>query len=283
MTNHQTIRRHTPEAAARAGSAGEAMPLAIEGLRARRGSRRVLADVRLHVARGEVCGLLGPNGAGKTTTMAAALGLLAPEAGTVRLFGQDPLTAPDELRARVGLMPEQDGLTGWMAAADYLQYWALLQGRPIGAARAAALIEEVGLADAPKRMPASRYSQGMRRRLAVARALVAEPELLVLDEPTNGLDPRGRLQLLGLLRDLARTRRVAVLLCTHLIEDVERIADRVTVIVGGRTVAEGAVAELRGQVAGGRFRLTLGGLAPRLSTTTMPSCASATNPRTRRS
>ncbi|WP_160119823.1 ABC transporter ATP-binding protein [Rhodovarius lipocyclicus] len=264
MSLSHTTSLDPPDDRPRTGSDGAAPPLAIEGLSVRRGSRRVLADVHLHVARGEVCGLLGPNGAGKTTTMAVALGLLAPEAGRVRLFGADPLTAPDALRARIGLMPEQDGLTGWMTAADYLQYWAVLQGRPIGAARAAALIEEVGLAEAPKRMPAARYSQGMRRRLAVARALVAEPELLILDEPTNGLDPRGRLRLLGLLRHLARSRGVAVLLCTHLIEDVERIADRATVIVAGRTVAEGSLAKLRGHAAGRRFRLALGGPAPSL-------------------
>ena len=240
-------------------------PLAIEGLCARRGGRLVLADVRLHVGRGEVSGLVGPNGAGKTTTMMAAFGLLAPEGGTVRLFGRDPLTAPDALRARVGLVPERDGLAGWMAAEDYLQYWAVLQGRPIGASRAAALIEEVGLAEVPKRLPAARYSQGMRRRLAVARALVAGPELLILDEPTNGLDPRGRRQLLGLLRHLACARGVAVLLCTHLLEDVVRIADRVAIIVAGRTVAEGAVAELCGHIAGRRFCLVLGAPPPRLS------------------
>lgn len=245
-----------------AQSAAAPPPLAIEGLRVRRGGRRVIEDVGLTVGRGEICGLLGPNGAGKTTTIAAALGLIAPEAGRLRLFGEDPLTAPDALRARLGLVPEQDGLDGWMTAADYLQFWASLQGRRLGAEGAAALIEEVGLSEAPAAMPAALYSQGMRRRLAVARALVAGPELLILDEPTNGLDPRGRLQLLGLLRHLARSRGVAVLLCTHLLADVERIADRLAVIVAGRTVAEGRMADLLGAAGGRRYRLRLGGPVP---------------------
>ncbi|TCZ61175.1 ABC transporter ATP-binding protein [Roseicella aquatilis] len=231
-------------------------------MRARRGGRTVLHDVRLAVARGEVCGLLGPNGAGKTTTIAAALGLLAPDAGRARLFGEDPLLAADAIRARIGLVPERDGLAGWMAAADYLQYWAVLQGRSLGAEGAFALLAEVGLDTAPPGMPVARFSQGMRRRLAVARALVAGPELLILDEPTNGLDPRGRRQLLGLLHHLARSRGVGVLLCTHLLEDVARICDRIAVLVEGRTVAEGALADLLGAADGRRYRLRLGGPVP---------------------
>jgi ABC-2 type transport system ATP-binding protein len=238
-----------------------AVLLQIEGLRVRRGARTVLHDVQLRVARGEVCGLLGPNGAGKTTTIAAALGLLAPEAGRVRLLGEDPLAAPDALRARVGLVPERDGLTGWMDAADYLQYWAVLQGRPIGQGGVAVLLGEFGLEDLLG-MPASRYSQGMRRRLAVARALVADPELLILDEPTNGLDPRGRRQLLESLRRLARSRGVGVLLCTHLLEDVERTCDRIAVLVDGRTVAAGALRDLLARARGRRYRLRLGGPVP---------------------
>jgi ABC-type multidrug transport system ATPase subunit len=220
----------------------------------------VLHGVRVHVRAGEVCGLLGPNGAGKTTTIAAALGLLAPDAGRVRLFGQDPLRAPDALRARVGLVPERDGLTGWMTATDYLRYWAVLQGCRIGAEDAAALLEQVGL-DVPLRMPTARFSQGMRRRLAMARALVAGPELLILDEPANGLDPGGRRQLLDLLHNLAQQRGVGVLLCTHLLEDVERICDRIAVLISGRTVTEGSFREVLGQGAR-RYRLRLGGAVP---------------------
>jgi ABC-2 type transport system ATP-binding protein len=178
----------------------------------------------------------------------------------VRLFGEDPLVTPDVLRARVGLVPERDGLTGWMAAADYLQYWAGLQGRPIQAEDIAMLLEQVGFV-APPRVPSARLSQGMRRRLAVARALVADPELLILDEPTNGLDPRGRRQLLDLLRSLAQRRGVGILLCTHLLEDVERVCDRVAVLTAGRTVAEGQLRELLGQT-GIRYRLRLGSLTP---------------------
>ena len=237
--------------------------LDIQGLRTRRGARIVLRDVRLRVAAGEVCGLLGPNGAGKTTTIAAALGLLLPEAGRVRLFGDDPLDAPDGMRARVGLVPERDGLTDWMTAADYLQYWAVLQGRPIGPEGATALLSEVGLGTPPDLLTA-RFSQGMRRRLAVARALVAGPELLILDEPANGLDPRGRRRLLGLLYRLARQRGVGVLLCTHLLGDVERVCDRIAVLAAGRTVAEGPLQDLLGQ-GGNRYRLRLGGPMPEMA------------------
>ncbi|TDH59721.1 ABC transporter ATP-binding protein [Dankookia rubra] len=240
-----------------------ALPLLIEGLRVRRGFRTVLHDVRLRVAAGEVCGLLGPNGAGKTTTIAAALGLLVPETGHVRLFGEDPLDASDGMRARVGLVPERDGLTDWMTAADYLQYWAVLQGRPIGPEGVTALLSEVGL-DASPDLLTARCSQGMRRRLAVARALVAGPELLILDEPTNGLDPRGRRRLLGLLHRLARQRGVGVLLCTHLLGDVERVCDRIAVLAAGRTVAEGPLQDLLGR-GGNRYRLRLGGSVPKMA------------------
>lgn len=188
--------------------------------------RAILRDVSLHIEAGEIYGLLGPNGAGKSTSIAVLLGLYAPDDGEVRLFGDahgDPLA----LRRRIGVMPEHAGFYEWMSAKDYLAWYASFYG-------------------------------GLQQPLALARALVDGPELLILDEPTSGLDPRGRREIHDLLLQLAEERRVGILLCTHLLDDVERLCNRIGVIDGGRTLVEGSLHELAAlRGAGRRFRLRL--------------------------
>jgi len=219
----------------------------------------VLKDVGIHIKRGEIYGLLGPNGAGKSTSIAVLLGLYAPDDGDLRLFGEaqgDPLA----LRRRIGVMPEDAGFYEWMSAQAYLAWYAGFYGglqQPV-----AELLELVGLAGSGDR-PIGRFSRGMQQRLALARALVNGPELLILDEPTNGLDPRGRREIHDLLLHLAESRQVGILLCTHLLDDVERLCGCIGIIDRGRTLVEGVLPELLAAGKTGlRFRLRMAEVPP---------------------
>ena len=239
------------------------MPLlSISGLRLALGHAIVLHDVSLTVGEGEIVGLLGPNGAGKTTTIMAALGLLRPLAGQVRTLGREPSEEGPDLRRRIGVLPDPNGFQDWMTAPDYLAFFAGLYGAELDGASIGRRLDAVGLA--PRRGQAiGTFSRGMRQRLGLARALIADPALLMLDEPTAGLDPRGRHDMHDLLAGLAR-RGVGVLLCTHLLDDVERLCARACFIAGGRTVAEGRIEDLLRAHVGSqaRFRLELSGPVP---------------------
>jgi len=237
------------------------MLIEIDKLRASIGGTAILHDVRLSLGEGEIYGLLGPNGAGKSTTIAVALGLLKPDAGLVRIFGEDPRLAASEHRRNIGVLPEQNGFYDWMAAEEYLAFFGSLYGRRPDLGEIRARLSSVGL-EARRRQPIGTYSRGMRQRLGLARALIADPRLLVLDEPTNGLDPRGRREIHDILLGLAHVG-VGILLCTHLLDDVDRLCRRVGIIVDGRTVAEGAIADLiRSENRLVRFRLRLAGKPP---------------------
>ncbi len=225
------------------------------------GGRRILDGVDLSLAEGEIYGLLGPNGAGKTTTISAILGLVPLEAGSVRIDGDDPLRDRRVLR-RVGVLPEQNGFYDWMTAADYLHFFARLYERPSDYAALQALLARVGL-EANAAQMIGTFSRGMRQRLGIARALIPDPRLLILDEPTIGLDPRGRREIHDLLLDLSGQHGVGVLLCTHLLDDVDRLCRRIGVIVEGRTLVQGDLAELlRHGERLDRYRLRLDGPAP---------------------
>lgn len=225
------------------------------------GSTSVLKGVSLSLRAGEIYGLLGPNGAGKSTTIATALGLLKPQAGTVRLFGQNPSEAGDRVRSQVGVLPEHNGFYDWMPAASYLSFYAQLYGRRLSLGEIERRLTLVGLLPRANQQIGT-YSRGMRQRLGLARALIADPQLIVLDEPTNGLDPRGRREIHDALITLA-TNGAAILLCTHLLDDVERLCARVGFIVDGRSVAEGRIAELLAERGQGRqFRIRLNGSLP---------------------
>ena len=158
---------------------------------------------------------------------------------------------------KLGVLPEQNGFYDWMTAVDYLAFFAALYKRQPSRDALDEQLARVGLAPRPGQSIGT-FSRGMRQRLGLARALVADPDLLILDEPTNGLDPRGRREVHDLLLDLSHNRGVGVLLCTHLLDDVDRLSTRIGVIVAGRTVAEGAITDLmrmHGPLA--RFRLRL--------------------------
>ncbi|MFG2879291.1 ATP-binding cassette domain-containing protein [Streptomyces sp. NPDC048337] len=227
------------------------------GLTKSYGDLRVLHGIDLAVPCGSVLALLGPNGAGKTTAVRILATLTAPDSGAARVAGHD--IAADRSRVR-----ERISLTGQFAAVDELQTGAetlRMMGRLAGlnprAARARAdeLLDRFGLADTANRT-AKTYSGGMRRRLDLAASLVARPEVLFLDEPTTGLDPRSRQDLWDLVREL-RADGTTVLLTTQYLEEADRLADRVAVLADGRIAAEGTPAELKSRVAGHRLDLTL--------------------------
>jgi len=224
------------------------------------GGAEILRDVSLRLGRGEILGLLGPNGAGKTTTLSVALGLTAPSRGSARVFGGDPFVDGAAVRARLGALPEGGGFYGWMTAPAYLGFFARLHGLARAPDELAERLVQVGLKpSAGQRIET--FSHGMRQRLGLARALLADPLLILLDEPTNGLDPRGRREVHDLLKRLARDG-AGILLCTHLLDDVERLCDRISIMVAGVTVRDAALRDLGGgppadAPRGGRFRLFL--------------------------
>jgi ABC-2 type transport system ATP-binding protein len=206
----------------------------------RYGDRRAVDSVSLRVGRGEVYGFLGPNGAGKTTTLRMLLGLVRPTSGTASVLGLPP-GAPAGL-ARTGALIEGPGFYPYLSGRDNLLVLARYNGHDEVAVSAA--LEMVDLAD----RAADRYrtySLGMKQRLGVAAALLGRPELLILDEPTNGLDPAGMADMRELVRALARAGQT-ILLSSHQLGEVEQICDRVGVISAGRLLTEGTVAEIRG-------------------------------------
>jgi len=242
------------------------MLLHIKSLRLSRGGVRILDDVHLSLAAGEIYGLLGPNGAGKSTTVAAALGLLDPDSGEVRLFDRKPILGDPATYVRLGVLAEQNGFYDWMTAEEYLGFFARLYGHSPATAELRDRLAVVGLEPQPGQRIGT-FSRGMRQRLGLGRALIADPALLILDEPTNGLDPRGRRDIHDVLIELA-SRGVGILLCTHLLDDVDRLCHRIGVIVEGRTVAEGTIAELiRTTGHSARFRLRLASGLPEASPT----------------
>jgi ABC-type multidrug transport system ATPase subunit len=209
----------------------------------KRYDERIVAVDRLtlQVQRGEVYGFLGPNGAGKTTTLRMLLGLVRPTSGGARVLGAAP-GSPDGL-ARIGALVETPSFYPFLSGRDNLR--VLARHGDVPETRIAEVLAEVGLADrAGDRFRT--YSLGMKQRLGIAAALLKDPELLILDEPTNGMDPAGMAEMRRFIRSLGRDRRT-VLLSSHLMSEVEQICDRVGVIRGGTLVGEGTVEELRGR------------------------------------
>jgi ABC-2 type transport system ATP-binding protein len=238
--------------------------LAVRGLVKRYGGPGGVAAVDgldLELPRASVLALLGPNGAGKTTTVEVCTGFARADAGVVRVLGQDPATAPDALRARVGVMPQGGGAYPGVRAGEMLRLVAACARDPLDPAW---LLDVLGLTGCA-RTPYKRLSGGQQQRLALACAVVGRPELVFLDEPTAGLDPQGRHLVRALVAALRRDG-VAVLLTTHLMDDVEELADHVVIVDHGRVVARGTPAAL---TAGGeqelRFRARPGMDVGRLS------------------
>ena len=210
-----------------------------EGLTKRFGKNIAVNSLSMEVQRGRIYGLLGPNGSGKTTTMGMLLGLLRPSAGSYKLFGSD--TKRDESLRRIGAMIESPTFYPYLTGRQNMEYFQGVIGR--GARdEIDELLHRVGLGGRGDDRFRT-YSQGMKQRLGIAYTLIGEPDLVFLDEPTNGLDPEGMIEVRELIRNIGDGDRT-VLLSSHLLHEVEQVCDSVTIISGGRLVAQGSVAEL---------------------------------------
>ncbi len=218
-----------------------AVLLEANSLTKRYGTTIALDDVDFQVTDG-ITGLLGPNGAGKSTAIKLALGLIRPTAGSAEVMGRRPYDSP-EVRERLGYMPEHDCLPPGITAAEFLSHMAQVSGLPPAQARtrAADILRHVGLEEERYR-PIGQYSTGMKQRVKLGQALVHDPALVLLDEPTAGLDPSGRDDMLALVRRTGREFGISIILSSHLMGDVESTCDRIIVLEGGKVVEEGAVA-----------------------------------------
>jgi len=198
------------------------------------GGVTALSDLTVDVEPG-IVGLVGANGAGKSTMIKILLGLLQPTGGQVSVLGLDPVRSQDEVRARVGYMPEHDCLPGDMIAAEFVTHMARMSGLPrtVARERASETLRHVGLYEERYRQIGG-YSTGMKQRVKLAQALVHDPDLLLLDEPTNGLDPAGREAMLALVQRIGDEFGISVVVCSHLLGEVERICDSLVAIDAGR-------------------------------------------------
>jgi ABC-2 type transport system ATP-binding protein len=215
--------------------------IVVDNLSKSYGSRRVVDQLHFTVHRGEVFALLGPNGAGKTTTVETLEGYRVPDEGSVRVLGWDPIREAGKLKPQIGVMLQQDGLYPGLTAREVLRLFAGYFQHPQNIDE---LLERVGLTDAA-RTRCRRLSGGQKRRLALAVALVGNPALVFLDEPTAGMDPQARLATWEIIRDLKR-QGATVLLTTHLMDEAERLADRVAIIDHGRLIALDSPANMTG-------------------------------------
>jgi ABC-2 type transport system ATP-binding protein len=230
----------------------------LDGVTVIYGKNRALKNVSARFASGAV-GLLGPNGAGKSTMLKSLLGFIKPDEGRMSVLGLDVASRPLEIRARLGYMPETDGHIPGMNAVSFVAYCGQLAGLPAVDAmqRAHEVLYYVGLGEARYRNVET-YSTGMKQRIKLAQALVHDPDLLFLDEPTNGMDPKGRDEMLELVRDLGHNKGVSLILSSHLLPDVEYTCDYVVVMDKGQVATQGPINDLKG-LAGRVYELRIKG------------------------
>ena len=205
------------------------------------GAREALKGICLTVERGDIFGYLGPNGAGKTTTIRILLDLLRADSGTVKVLGE----AADrvETRRRIGFLLDADGLYDQLSAVENLEFYAALYGCKPDAKKLSDLLDSVGLADRASDRAGS-FSKGMRRRLALARALVHDPELIILDEPMSGIDPSGQIELRAIIQNLAKERGKTILFSSHDLDEVQRLCNRIALIDAGVIRLQGNLKQL---------------------------------------
>ncbi|MFG2641372.1 ATP-binding cassette domain-containing protein [Streptomyces sp. NPDC048370] len=231
--------------------------IVVEGARKRYGDKQALDGLDLVVGRGTVHGLLGPNGAGKTTAVRILATLLRADEGLVRVAGFDVRSQASEVRRRMGLLGQHAAVDEELSGRQNLEMFGRLYhlGARRAGARADELLERFGLADTGRK-PVKQYSGGMRRRLDLAASLITDPEVLFLDEPTTGLDPRGRGEVWESVRSLVGGG-TTVLLTTQYLEEADQLADRISVVDRGRVVADGTADELKTKVGGDRIDVVL--------------------------
>lgn len=225
--------------------------IGVEKLTRSYGTNAGIFDIDLSVRKGRVFGVVGPNGAGKTTLLSILAGTRAPGSGRVRSHAERILFCPD--------VPDFEP---WLTAAEVVELSARMVGAPAGPVEVARALERVGLTEAADRRN-GRFSRGMRQRLGLAAGLVCRPDVLILDEPASGLDPRGRVDILDLITELRR--ECTVILASHLLGDVQRVCDDVVVIVGGRVVHQGPVADIADQGRPNSWYLRIRGRADHLA------------------
>jgi ABC-2 type transport system ATP-binding protein len=215
----------------------------VEGVQKSFDGRTILRDLSFTVREGEIVGLLGPNGAGKTTTVRLLNGVIRPDSGTIRVGGHDPVTEGDSVRAMSGILTEGAGLYHELSAVENLRFFAKLYGVKRAAERIEQLLRQFALWE-HRDKAVGQYSTGMKKRLGLAKALLHEPKILFLDEPTNGLDPDGIRQVLGVLKELNREQGTTILLCSHVLHQIESVCDRFVFLEDGQVIEEGTLAEI---------------------------------------
>jgi len=210
----------------------------IKGLKKKFSEKHVLENMSLTVEQGDIYGFLGPNGAGKTTTLRIILGILPYEEGTISVMGKDISLWKNDLKSRVNVLPESHGFYEWMNAVTYLRFFGNLYGIKMTEDKCLSQLRIVGL-DPYNHLSIGTYSRGMKQRLGIARATINSPEILFLDEPTNGLDPRGRREIHDFLLGLNREHGTTIVISTHLLDDVERLCNRIAILHHGKIRYEG--------------------------------------------
>ncbi len=250
-------------AAAPAGAALDArsdtIRIKTRGLTKRYGDLVAVDHLDFEVHAGEIFGLLGANGAGKTTTILMLLGLTEPSGGAARVMGLDPSRGPLAVKRRVGYLPDSVGFYGDLTGRQNLRYTARLNHIPGAEADATigAVLEQVGMTDRADD-PVETYSRGMLQRLGIADALVKDPDVLILDEPTTAIDPLGVVEVLDLLRALVRDQGMAILLSSHLLNQVQSVCDRIGIFASGRLIGQGTMDQLSSRFGDGRSHLEVG-------------------------
>jgi len=217
------------------------------------GDFKAVDGISFHVAQGEIFGLLGPNGAGKTTTILMLLGMTEPTAGEIKVCGYDPNKEPLKVKRIAGYLPENVGFYEDMTARENLLYLARLNGitDDVALKKIDDILETVGLSDVRDKLTGT-YSKGMRQRLGLASVLIKDPKLVILDEPTTGIDPEGTEQVLSLIYKMSKEMGVSILLSSHLLYQVQQICDRVGIMFKGKMVAMGSIEEIGRQALGER-------------------------------
>jgi ABC-2 type transport system ATP-binding protein len=249
----------TGDAAGTSGQSPETIRIRTRGLTKAYGDLIAVDHLDLEVHAGEIFGLLGQNGAGKTTTILMLLGLTEPTDGSARVMGLDPTRGPLEVKRRVGYLPDSVGFYGDLTGRQNLRYTARLNRIDGEEAEAtiADVLDQVGLTERADDQVET-YSRGMLQRLGIADALVKDPDVLILDEPTTAIDPLGVVEVLDLLRQLVRERGMAILLSSHLLNQVQSVCDRIGIFAAGRLIGQGTLPQLAARFGDGRAQLEIG-------------------------
>jgi ABC-2 type transport system ATP-binding protein len=253
LSAKKRIAPRRPTEAAPSAEPSEIVPIRTRELTKMYGDLVAVDHLNLEVRAGEIFGLLGQNGAGKTTTILMLLGLTEPTAGQARVMGLDPARHPLEVKRRVGYMPDAVGFYSDMTGRENLRYTARLNRIPGEEAEPTieAVLDQVGLTSRADDL-VDTYSRGMLQRLGIADCLVKDPDILILDEPTTAIDPLGVVEILDLLRRLVRERGMAILLSSHLLNQVQSVCDRIGIFASGRLIGQGTLSQLAERVGESR-------------------------------